>query len=71
MVRVAKTIFPLDWDIKCTDKSFNEWQVYIKEELKRMSYPNLPNSDVEVKRMSQEDAMGQMRILLEAKKILR
>ena len=30
---VKKHLYPLDWDPTCSDKSFNEWHLYIREQL--------------------------------------
>lgn len=70
MVRVSRSVFPLDWDRNCSDKAFNDWQVYIREELKKMVYPEKPIEKVQ-RQVSQEDAIGQIKVLLQAKKILR
>lgn len=71
-VNIQRSIFPLDWDSKCSDKSFNDWHQHIKDELKEIYFRDNPL--VKRERSQEErisDARGQVFTLQLAKRILR
>jgi len=69
---VSRSIYLLDWDEKCGDVAFNNWQQHIRAELREMYYKNNPK--VQRGRSLEEqmnDAKGQVITLQLAKRILR
>lgn len=71
-VNIQKSIFPLDWDSNCNDKSFNNWHQHIKDELKEIYFNNNPIVKRNKSREEQlSDSRGQVYTLQLAKRILR